>query len=99
MTQVDPQHPEPGDQFTLEYRVVGHANSAALYYWTKELPVFVPPEEAFGDDVPRLMVEQSYIEEADESDAEHCRAFIDGIPADPDHELISSLTPRGEEDE
>jgi len=88
--------PEEGDKLSLGYRVVGNVNQAEIAYWVKEVPVFVhefDDDHALHDD-PQLMVDQEYLDEADEADAAHCRAYIEGLPPDPDHERIEFLVPR-----
>lgn len=72
---------ELGEVFTINWRVHGHVNSAAIYYFHKEIDVFL---HRFDDGELALLVDQDWLDEADEHDREYARAHVDGVPVPDD---------------
>lgn len=78
---------EPGEVFTINWRVIGHANEAQIGYYHQPVDVFL---HYFPDtDEWVILVDEEWLRndqggEGSES-AEYARSYIEGTVVDPDN--------------
>lgn len=96
---TDRQPLAPGDQLTIDWIVLSHANAAAAYGYPITVDVFVAPEDDAwhpdADGKVALLVEQDWLDATDSWQAEYARYYVDGViveAGDPlGHARIDSL--------
>jgi hypothetical protein len=87
-----------GEPFCIQWRVIGHRNSAQVAYWLEEFEVFIHQHD--DEECWRLYATQEWIDEHPWEEThiceEYARSYVDGTIVDPDnltdHERIERIT-------